>query len=246
MNRLRIRLPGRGERNRTRGWRRKQGFREGLAKLGAPQAPGALAPPFEETALARRFLGMERGDPGGRNSEFALTTSSRHRFSTVTPQAPSTCRGTRQPHALEGGDRQRRLRTRGQRHRPRAAALAHCASRVRRPSSSPGLGLTSAGIRHPHWPKAPERANHRKRSALGGRLSIEGLESGGKVAWSREVGGRAREGGVLTAAATSRSALNESTVDRGSGSFSQAGSKAAEGHLQLLFEETANGRLWRR
>lgn len=89
---------------------------------------------------------------------------------------PSSCRGPWHPHALGDGDRDG-LRPRGSRHTPRAATLAYSTSRGRRPSSSSALGLASAGIRHSHWPKAPGRANHRRRSALGGRLSLEGLES---------------------------------------------------------------------
>lgn len=138
---------------------------------------GRLGPtPLRRDPLGAKVSGNEAW--GSRRPKFRVHSHHQLRpqgFCSYRP-VPSSRRGPWHPHALGDGDG-KGLKPRGWRHTPRAAPLAHSASRGRRPSSSSALGLTSAGTRHSHWPKAPGRANHRRRSALGGRLSLEGLES---------------------------------------------------------------------
>ena len=161
-----------------------QGFREGPAKRGAPQAPGAPGPtPLKRDLSARRFLGMECG--GSRRPESKASPHCRlrpHGLCSRPHNALVLARAL--AHActravVVGGADSESLRPRSQHHTPRAHHThSRLGSDVLPPP--PASRVDAERIRHPALAKAPQTANHRARGALGGKLSLEGLGGWGQ------------------------------------------------------------------
>lgn len=174
----------------NRGWRGKAGLQ------GRPCKAGRLGPtPLKRELSAQRFLGMERGDPGGPNSRL---TQHRHLWPhglCSHSLVPSSCRRLGDPYALGSGDSES-LRPRGRCHTPRATfpLTARRGPDVLPPP--PARGPTSARIRYPHWPRLLKEPIT-GRALWAGRLSLEGLGGCGKAVGLQEEGGRARSEGIL-------------------------------------------------
>ena len=182
-----------------------QGFREGPAKRGAPQAPSAPGPtPLKRDLSAQRFLGRESAGLRGPSPRLALTVASGRKGFAAAPRCPRPAAGPgthvrREAGAGGGGGDSESRRPRRQHHTPRAPVLAHRTHARREPDvlpPPPASRVDAGRIRHPPLAKDPQTANHRARGALGGKLSLEGLGGWGQEGspGERQGEGTAREG----------------------------------------------------
>jgi hypothetical protein len=217
-------------------WQRKRGVTKGPAKLCAPHALGALAQLLWRETFGAKVSG--NGAWRSRRPEVRARPHSHPGYKGFCshPLTPSYHCGlqARHPHALGGGDSQG-LSSRGPRHRPRAATLAHGASPgatsflLPEPAAYVCLN-TSSPLAEGFWEDQSEEEESFGREAKSRgtwELRGEGCAARGR---GKGVWGRDSLWGWLVL----------STPKRGPRPLNRLGSKAVEGHLQVPREQAEN------